>query len=131
MDKKKDIQQMVDNVFSDKSEEYKSELIELLSPEHKISMLQDLVGTMEKTEKLSVPLAFDAIKTKGQRRQGGKNSHEMSEIDRAERNRQIQELINHLCLKKKHSYKSAQEITAKRFDLHPRTIKKISKNPLS
>ena len=102
MDRKNDIQQMVEKVFSDKSEEYKSELIELLSPEHKVSMLQDLIGTMEKTEKLSVPLAFDAIKTKRQRRQGGKNSHEMSEIDRTERNRRIQESIDDLCLVKGH-----------------------------
>jgi len=79
----------------------------------------------------ALPLVSDAVETKKQRRQGGANSHEMREPERRERNESMQKDIDELCLKKGRTFKNARVIVAKKYSLHPDTLKRIVKNPLT
>ena len=129
---KTDLWERIEAGCPGKSAEYKKEVYDLLCPEYKIEMLKDLIATMERTEEISLPLAFYGKKTKHERKQGGANSHEMSAEDRRERNESMQKEIDRLCLEKGHTFRNARVIVAKKQkpSLHPDTLKRIVKNPL-
>ena len=67
-------------------------------------------------------------KTKEERSSGGANSHGMTQEERKQRNDQLQPEIERLCHAGK-TYSSAKIIVGRKFELHPRTVGKYTKNP--
>jgi hypothetical protein len=122
------------------------EVLDLETFSHHMAYAQNEIE-LAQVEETFVPLAVDAVETKKQRSESGKNSHGMRAADRRKRNEWIQSEINRLCLERGFSFKRAcarvaetlpeelqtkDPLTQERKALHPDHIRKrIAKNPLA